>query len=156
MPDGATTDKGVSAQRLKSFIQRIERLEEERKTLGADIREVYAEAKSSGFDVKIMRQVIKLRKMDATDRQEQESLLQVYLDAVGEVGPLSCHPGQANPFGFGLILILRAFPARSRKPQEQEALLQVSPRMIFRQSGLKHTARPAPRGTPAARRDVAP
>lgn len=83
MPDGAS-DKGISAQRLKSFIQRIERLEEERKALGADLREVYAEAKSGGFDVKIIRQVVKLRKMDKADRQEQEALLQVYLDAVGE------------------------------------------------------------------------
>ncbi len=82
MPDGAS-DKGISAQRLKSFIERIERLEEERKALGADIREVYGEAKSTGYDPKIMRQVVKLRKMDASDRQEQESLLQVYLDAVG-------------------------------------------------------------------------
>lgn len=84
MPDGATTDKGISAQRLKSFIERIERLEEERKALGADLREVYSEAKSGGFDVKIIRQVVKLRKMDKADRQEQEALLQVYLDAVGE------------------------------------------------------------------------
>jgi len=83
MPDGAT-DKGISAQRLKSFIERIERLEEEKKALGGDIREVYAEAKSGGFDAKIMRQVVKLRKMDKAERQEQEALLQVYLDAVGE------------------------------------------------------------------------
>lgn len=80
MPDGA----GISAQRLKSFIQRIERLEEEKKALGADIREVYSEAKSGGFDAKIMRQVVKVRKMDKSDREEQESLLQVYLEAVGE------------------------------------------------------------------------
>lgn len=84
MPDGATTtDKGVSAQRLKSFIERIERLEGEKKALGADVKEVYGEAKSSGFDPKIMRKVVALRRMDASDRQEQESLLQVYLDAVG-------------------------------------------------------------------------
>jgi uncharacterized protein (UPF0335 family) len=83
MPDGAT-DKGVSAQRLKSFIERIERLEEERKALGADLKEVYSESKSAGFDTKIIRQVVKLRKMDKADRQEQEALLQVYLDAVGE------------------------------------------------------------------------
>lgn len=83
MPDGAA-DKGISAQRLKSFIQRIERLEEERKALGADLREVYSEAKSGGFDAKIIRQVVKLRKMDKVDRQEQEALLQVYLDAVGD------------------------------------------------------------------------
>ena len=82
MPDGAT-DKGISAQRLKSFIERIERLEEEKKALGADVKEVYGEAKSSGFDPKIMRKVVALRKLDPNDRQEQESLLQVYLDAVG-------------------------------------------------------------------------
>jgi len=80
MPDGS----GISAQRLKSFIQRIERLEEEKSALGADIREVYSEAKSGGFDAKIMRQVVKIRKMDKSDREEQESLLQVYLEAVGE------------------------------------------------------------------------
>jgi len=83
MPDGAANKKDVSAQRLKSFIQRIERLEEEKAALGADVREVYSEAKSTGFDPKIMRQLIRLRKMDASDREEQESLLQVYLDAVG-------------------------------------------------------------------------
>jgi uncharacterized protein (UPF0335 family) len=82
MPDGAA-DKGVSAQRLKSFIQRIERLEEEKKATGADIREVYSEAKSSGFDTKIMRKVIALRRLDTAERQEQEALLQVYIDAIG-------------------------------------------------------------------------
>ncbi len=82
MPDGAA-DKGVSAQRLKSFIQRIERLEEEKKAMGADIREVYSEAKSSGFDVKIMRKVIALRRLEDAERQEQEALLQVYIDAIG-------------------------------------------------------------------------
>ncbi len=83
MPDGQA-DKGISAQRLKSFIQRIERLEEEKKTLGADVREVYAEAKSGGFDPKIMRKVISFRKLDKAERQEQEALMQVYLDAIGE------------------------------------------------------------------------
>jgi len=82
MPDGAA-DKGVSAQRLKSFIQRIERLEEEKKAMGADIREVYSEAKSSGFDTKIMRKVIALRRLDDAERQEQEALMQVYIDAIG-------------------------------------------------------------------------
>jgi uncharacterized protein (UPF0335 family) len=74
---------GVAADRLKSYIERIERLEEERTALGADIREVYAEAKSAGFDTKIMRQVIKLRKMDESDRQEQEHLLDLYKRALG-------------------------------------------------------------------------
>ncbi|WP_119166220.1 DUF2312 domain-containing protein [Algihabitans albus] len=74
---------GVAADRLKSFIERIERLEEERTVLGADIREIYAEAKGTGFDTKIMRQVIKLRKMDHADRQEQEHLLELYKRALG-------------------------------------------------------------------------
>lgn len=83
MPDGAT-DKGISAQRLKSFIERIERLEEEKKNLGTDLKEVYSEAKGGGFDTKIMRQVVRIRKMDKQDRQEQEAILQLYLDAIGE------------------------------------------------------------------------
>lgn len=77
------SDKGVSAQRLTSFVQRIERLEEERKAIGGDIKEVYSEAKGAGFDTKIIRKVIAIRKLDQADRQEQEALLQVYLDAVG-------------------------------------------------------------------------
>jgi uncharacterized protein (UPF0335 family) len=75
---------GVAADRLKSFIERIERLEEEKKNLTADIREVYAEAKSSGFDTKTMRKVVALRKLDTSERQEQEALLDTYLRALGE------------------------------------------------------------------------
>ena len=67
---------GVAGDRLRSFIERIERLEEERVTIAVDIREVYAEAKASGFDPKIMRQVVKLRKMESADRQEQEAILE--------------------------------------------------------------------------------
>ena len=63
---------GVVGERLKSFIERIERLEEEKAALAEDIREVYSEAKGSGFDVKIMRQIVRLRKLDTSDRQEQE------------------------------------------------------------------------------------
>jgi len=75
---------GVAAERLQSFIERIERLEEEKKNLTADIREVYAEAKSSGFDTKTMRKVVALRKLDQSERQEQEALLETYLRALGE------------------------------------------------------------------------
>jgi uncharacterized protein (UPF0335 family) len=74
---------GIAGDRLKSFIERIERLEEERRALGADIKEVYAEAKGSGFDAKIMRQVIRLRRMDKDDLDEQETLLDVYRRALG-------------------------------------------------------------------------
>jgi uncharacterized protein (UPF0335 family) len=82
----AGKDKGkgtIQAERLKSFIERIERLEEERAALTGDIREVYAEAKSAGYDTKVMRQIVRLRKMDAADRQEQQALLDVYIQAVG-------------------------------------------------------------------------
>jgi uncharacterized protein (UPF0335 family) len=74
---------GVAAERLQSFIDRIERLEEEKAALAQDIREVYSEAKSDGFDTKIMRQIIRLRKMDQADREEQETLLDVYKQALG-------------------------------------------------------------------------
>ncbi|MEK9671906.1 MAG: DUF2312 domain-containing protein [Rhodospirillaceae bacterium] len=74
---------GVAGDRLKAFIERIERLEDEKKALSEDIREVYSEAKSAGFDVKIMRQVIRLRKMDTNDRNEMEEVLSVYMRALG-------------------------------------------------------------------------
>ena len=74
---------GVAGDRLKSFIERIERLEEEKRALAADIKEVYAEAKGTGFDTKIMRQLIKIRKMDKDDLDEQETLLDVYKRAIG-------------------------------------------------------------------------
>ena len=64
---------GVSGDRLRSFIERIERLEEEKATITVDIREVYSEAKATGFDPKIMRQIVRLRKMQSDDRQEQEA-----------------------------------------------------------------------------------
>ncbi len=67
---------------LKSFVNRIERLNEEREALSADIREVYAEAKGNGFDTKIMRQIVRLRKLDKADYQEQEALLDLYLTAM--------------------------------------------------------------------------
>lgn len=73
---------GIAAERLRSFIDRIERLEEEKASLTADIREVFGEAKASGFDTKVMRQVLKLRKLDQQDRQEQEHLLDLYLRAL--------------------------------------------------------------------------
>jgi uncharacterized protein (UPF0335 family) len=74
---------GIAGERLKSFIERIERLEEEKKALAEDIKEVFAEAKGVGFDVKTMRQIIKLRKMDQDDLDEQEALLDTYKRALG-------------------------------------------------------------------------
>jgi uncharacterized protein (UPF0335 family) len=76
---------GIAADHLKSFIERIERLEEENAAIAGDIKEVYAEAKGNGFDTKIMRQIVRLRKMEPNDRAEQEELLDVYMRAVGMV-----------------------------------------------------------------------
>ncbi|WP_374333640.1 DUF2312 domain-containing protein [Aestuariivirga sp.] len=70
---------------LKSLVERIERLEEEKKTIAGDIKEVYAEAKANGFDTKILRKVISLRKKDAAEREEEESMLDVYLAALGMI-----------------------------------------------------------------------
>jgi len=75
----------VQPDRLRSFIERIERLEEDKAAIAADIKEVFAEAKSVGYNTKIMRQVLKLRKMENHERQEQEMELDVYLRALGMV-----------------------------------------------------------------------
>ena len=78
-----TKTGGIAADRLRSLVDRIERLEEERKALGSDIRDIYAEAKSAGFDVKVLRQLIRIRKQEAADVEEQETLLDVYRRALG-------------------------------------------------------------------------
>jgi uncharacterized protein (UPF0335 family) len=74
---------GIGGEQLKSLIERIERLEDEKRALSEDIKEVYAEAKGTGFDPKIMRQIIKIRKMDKEELDEEESLLDVYKCALG-------------------------------------------------------------------------
>jgi uncharacterized protein (UPF0335 family) len=74
---------GFAKEHLKAFVERVERLEEERSALTADIREVYSEAKGQGFDAKIMRQVVRMRKLDKADFQEQEAMLDLYLSALG-------------------------------------------------------------------------
>lgn len=68
---------------LKSIIERIERLEEEKKTISDDIRDVYAEAKGNGFDTKALRTIVRMRKQDANERQEEETILETYLQALG-------------------------------------------------------------------------
>ncbi len=73
---------GIDGTRLSSLIERIERLEEEKKGISSDIRDIYAEAKGVGFDVKIMKTIIKLRKMNQADRDEQEFLLETYRKAL--------------------------------------------------------------------------
>ncbi len=82
----ATTDEkptNVAGDRLRSLVDRIERLEEERKALGSDIKDIYSEAKSAGFDVKVLRQLIRIRKSEPAEIEEQETLLDVYRRAIG-------------------------------------------------------------------------
>ena len=78
---GAST---VAGERLRSFIERVERLEEEKQTIMGDMKEVFAEAKGEGYDVKTMRKVLRLRKLDRAKRQEEEALLDLYLSALGD------------------------------------------------------------------------
>ncbi|MBT3558882.1 MAG: DUF2312 domain-containing protein [Rhodospirillales bacterium] len=73
---------GVAADRLRTIIERIERLEEEKAALAEDVREVFAEAKGAGFDIKVMRNIIKLRKMDTADRREMDEIMAVYMRAL--------------------------------------------------------------------------
>lgn len=73
----------IARDQLRSIVERIERLEEEKKTITDDIKEVYGEAKGNGFDVKALRQIVRLRKQDRNERAEQEALLDLYLHALG-------------------------------------------------------------------------
>ena len=77
------SDSMVAREQLKSVVERIERLEEEKKAIADDIRDVYAEAKANGFDTKVLRQVVRLRKQDLTERQEQDAVRDLYLQALG-------------------------------------------------------------------------
>ena len=81
----AATPASFAGDQLRSIVERIERLEEEKAALGEDIKEVYAEAKGNGFDTKILRQVIRLRRQDSSERAEQEALLDLYMHALGMV-----------------------------------------------------------------------
>ncbi len=90
MPEGQTPAEvattgatNVAADQLRLFIERVERLEEEKKGMADDIRDVYAEAKAMGYDPKIMRQIVRLRKMEPGDRQEMQAILETYMNALG-------------------------------------------------------------------------
>jgi len=88
MPATAAAQKEKPATRfakdqLKAFVERVERLEEEKKALSDDIRDVYAEAKGNGYDVKALRAIVRLRKMETTERQEQQAVLETYMHALG-------------------------------------------------------------------------
>ena len=81
--DQEASASGVSGERLRSFIQRIEKLEEDKKAIGEDLKEVYAEAKGVGFDTKIIRQIVRLRKIEVEKRREADELLDLYKAAIG-------------------------------------------------------------------------
>jgi uncharacterized protein (UPF0335 family) len=81
--DSESPKTRFAKDQLKAFVERIERLEEEKKTISDDIRDVFAESKANGFDVKALRQVIKLRKQDVNERNEQQAVLETYMHALG-------------------------------------------------------------------------
>lgn len=81
---GAGHNSGIAGDRLKSFVERIERLEDEKRNIAEDIKEIYAEAKGAGFDTKIMRMVVRRRRMDEDDRENQDALLELYERVFGE------------------------------------------------------------------------
>jgi uncharacterized protein (UPF0335 family) len=81
--DGPSDVGGIAGDRLRSIIERIERLEEEKKVLSSDIKDVYAEAKGAGFDVKILRKLISLRRLEAQERDEMDEILSLYMRAIG-------------------------------------------------------------------------
>ena len=83
MDDAAFNTESVAADQLKAFIERIERLEEEKAGIADDIKEIYAEAKGNGFDTKVLRKIISLRKRDYAERQEEEAILELYMQALG-------------------------------------------------------------------------
>ena len=78
-----SVDAMVAREQLKTIVERVERLEEEKKAISDDIRDVYAEAKANGFDTKVLRQVVQLRKKDLTERQEEDAVRDLYLQALG-------------------------------------------------------------------------
>ena len=79
-------DTSVAQDQLRAFIERIERMEEEKKAISDDIKEIYAEAKGNGFDTKVIRKIISMRKKDYAERQEEEAILELYMQALGMAG----------------------------------------------------------------------
>ena len=85
MDSGTAGTGGMAAAELRQFVERIERLEEEKAAISNDVKEVFAELKSRGYDAKVVRQVLRIRKQDKAERQEQEAILELYLSALGMV-----------------------------------------------------------------------
>ena len=75
--------ESVAQDQLRAFVERIERMEEEKRAIADDIKEIYAEAKGNGFDIKVLRQIIRIRKQDHNERMEQEAILELYMAALG-------------------------------------------------------------------------
>jgi uncharacterized protein (UPF0335 family) len=86
VPMTMATADSVAADQLKALIERIERLEEEKAGIAGDIKDVYAEAKGNGFDIKVIRKIIGMRKRDHAERQEEEAILELYMQALGMTG----------------------------------------------------------------------
>lgn len=89
-------DTSVARDQLRSIVERVERLEEEKKAIADDIKDVYAEAKANGFDTKTLRTVVRLRKVEAAERQEQEAMLDLYMSALGML-PQDGEPVSSDP-----------------------------------------------------------
>ena len=89
------SDDSIARDQLRAFIERIERMEEEKAAVAADIKEIYAEAKGNGFDTKILRKIVAIRKQDSNERAEQEALLELYMASLGMIDA----PEAADAFG---------------------------------------------------------
>jgi uncharacterized protein (UPF0335 family) len=113
-------DDPVQGDQLRSIIERIERLEEEKKTISDDIKEIYAEAKGNGYDIKVLRKVVALRKMDANERAEFEAILDLYMQAVGDLADTPL--GRAAAPGFAsrapMARSTPSYPERVSRPAE--------------------------------------
>jgi uncharacterized protein (UPF0335 family) len=83
--DGSVAEASFAQDQLRALIERIERMEAEKAAIGADIKEIYAEAKSNGFDTKILRRIVNIRKQDPPERAEQEAVLELYMQALGMI-----------------------------------------------------------------------
>ena len=83
MQQPTVSTDSVAQDQIRAFIERIERMEEEKKAIADDIKEIYAEAKGNGFDTKVLRQIVRIRKQDHAERMEQEALLELYMAALG-------------------------------------------------------------------------
>jgi uncharacterized protein (UPF0335 family) len=113
---GVTNTAGIPGDRIRSFIERAERIDEEIKTLNEAKKEVFAEAKGEGFDVKVLREILRLRKQDKDERDEQESLLDLYLRAMESSGSSQAKAAQRQAGDELLVLEGRLFSPRFNQP----------------------------------------